>query len=171
MLEPMNANRNKCQVAMVAPRLRVMCRSTGLFYTQFSFHSPQIVPGIQVPAPQSTDWSRTRYSMLAWSFLRHLNRSWSKHFDHPYLAATPKSPLNKMIQNFHKFQARILRDLYTKSISGGLRLRLPINISSFSWLTYSLSLEKSETWYCCHSTVGLRLTGAWTHPANFSQSH
>lgn len=164
----MNANRNKCQAAMVAPRLRVTCRSIGLFYTQFSFQSPRIAPGIQVPAPQSTDWSRTRYSMLAWSFLRHLNRSWSKHFDRLYLAATDeKKPLNKIIQIFLKFQTSILRDLYTKLISGGLHLRLPISISSFSWLTYSLSLEKSETWYCCHSIVGLRVAGAWIHPANF----
>jgi len=161
-LEPMNADRNKYQAAMVAPRSRVMYKSTGQFYIRFSFQSPQIAPDIRVPAPHWPDWCKTRYSTLARSFLCLLNRSWSKHFGHLYLAAKKNQNSSKF---FLKFQTSIL--LYTKWMSGGLHLRLPISISSFNWLTYSLNLEKSKTWYCCHSTVGLRFAGAWIHPANF----
>jgi len=86
-LEPMNAGRNKYQAAMVAPRSRVMYKSTGQFYIRFSFQSPRIAPDIRVPAPHWPDWCKTRYSALARSFLCLLNRSWSKHFGHLYLAA------------------------------------------------------------------------------------
>lgn len=161
---------------MVAPRSRVTSRSTGLFCIRFFFQFPQNAPGIQVPALQLIDWSKTEYSMWVQFSLCYLNRSWSKPLDRLCLAVISKKRnkrLNKkVIQDFFSgfrqvYYVILKKDLCTKLISGDLHLRLPTCISSFSWLTCSLISEKSETWYCCHSKVGLRLGGAWTHPANF----